>query len=328
MAKPATRPQPRLLDQVRLAIRLHQYSPQTEKAYLSWIKRFIRFHRLKHPGEMNRKEVEAFLSHLAMERHVSPATQNQALAAILFLYRKVLDQELPWLKDVVRAKPKRRVPVVLSKEEVGLLLSQCTPTQMLPAQLLYGAGLRLMECLRLRVGDLDYSRGTIRVHAGKGGKDRVTVLPENLVKALRAQIAYVRTLHEADLEQGFGEARLPVSLARRFGSGSRAIHWQYLFPSRKLSADQRQPDKIYRWHIHRSALRKAVTSAASKAGINKRVTCHTLRHAFATHLLESGTDIRTIQQLLGHKDLKTTMIYTHVVKRGALGVISPLDAVR
>lgn len=316
---------PRLLEQVRNQLRLHQYSFDTERTYIHWIKRYVLFHKKRHPKGMGKIEVQAFLTHLAVNRGVSPSTQNLALAAILFMYQKVLEIELPWLDDVVRAKPKQRVPVVLSTQEVQRLFQHCRPSQLLPVQMLYGCGLRLMECLRLRVGDLDFSRHTVRVHAGKGGKDRVTVLPDNLVDLLRLQINLVETQHQQDLVLGYGESKLPYSLRRKLGKSSKRFYWQFLFPSQNISADPREPTRHYRWHVHRSAVRKAVTAAASQAKINKRVTCHTLRHSFATHLLESGTDIRTIQQLLGHKDVKTTMIYTHVTKRGALGAVSPLD---
>ena len=315
----------RLLERVRNAIRVRQYSLATEKAYSGWIVRFIMFHHKRHPAEMAKPEVEAFLSYLAVNRKVSPSTQNQALQAILFLYRHVLGIDLPWLDNVIRAKPKRRVPVVLSRVEVRLLLESVAPAQHLPASLMYGAGLRVSECLRLRVGDLDFSRHTVRIYAGKGGKDRVTVLPDNLEEALNAQIDYVRALHNRDITEGMGFARLPLALQRKLGKSSRRFYWQYLFPGARVSDDPLNPDASYRWHIHSTTMRKAIGLAAGKARINKRVTCHTLRHSFATHLLESGTDIRTIQQLLGHNDLRTTMIYTHVVERGALGARSPLD---
>jgi len=317
--------EPLLLDRVRYALRVRQYSLATEKTYLGWIRKFILFHGKRHPAEMAKTEIEAYLSYLAVKRQISPATQNQALQALLFLYRYVLEIDLPWLDDVVRAKPKRRVPVVLSRREVRLLLENVMASRHLVASLMYGAGLRVTECLRLRVGDLDFSRRTIRIHAGKGGKDRVTVLPDNLAHALDVQIACVRAFHEHDVAAGNGFAKLPRALRRKLGTSSRRFFWQFLFPSTQLSEDPREPGAFYRWHVHPSTVRKAIGLAAVKARIDKRVTCHTLRHSFATHMLESGTDIRTIQQLLGHADLKTTMIYTHVVERGAFGARSPLD---
>ena len=317
--------EPRLLDRVRYAIRVRQYSLATEKTYLGWIRRFILFHGKRHPADMAKAEIEAFLSHLAVKRQVSPSTQNQALQALLFMYRFVLEIELPWLDDVVRAKPKRRVPVVLSRNEARLLLENVPVAQRLIASLMYGAGLRVTECLRLRVGDLDFSRHTIRIHSGKGGKDRITILPDNLAEALQEQIAGVKAFHEHDIASGGGFAKLPTALRRKLGKSSRRFFWQFLFPSNQVSEDPREAGAFYRWHVHASTVRKAIGRAAAKTGINKRVTCHTLRHSFATHLLESGTDIRTIQQLLGHNDLKTTMIYTHVVERGAFGARSPLD---
>jgi integron integrase len=318
-------PKTRLLDRVRDAIRLRQYSMATERAYVGWTRRLILFHGKRHPAEMKKREVESFLTYLAVKRKVSPATQNQALQAIIFLYRHVLDIDLPWLDEVVRAKPKRRVPVVLSRQEIALVIENTPPAQRLPISLMYGAGLRVSECLRLRVGDLDFSRHTVRIHAGKGSKDRVSVLPDNLKDALAAQLACVRLYHDRDTSIGMGSAKLPRALQRKLGASSCQFHWQYLFPSTQISADPREPGKKYRWHLQPTTMRRAIGSATKKSGINKRVTCHTLRHSFATHLLESGTDIRTILQLLGHKDLRTTMIYTHVVERGAFGARSPLD---
>lgn len=315
----------KLLTQLSHAIRVRQYSLSTEKTYTQWARRFIIFHNKQHPAKMGKVEIEAFLTYLAVRRQVSPSTQNQALQAILFLYREVLHQTPPWMDDVVRAKPKKRVPVVLNKDEVQRLLDQCVGDNKLPATLLYGSGLRVMECLSLRIGDLDLSRRTVRIHAGKGGKDRVSVLPDQLLQQLEARINWVKSLHDRDLSLGFGEAKLPSALRHKIGTSSKRFFWQYVFPSRHHSSDPHNRSQRYRWHIHPTTLRRGISKAALKAGINKRVTCHTLRHSFATHLLESGTDIRTIQQLLGHKDVSTTMIYTHVIQRGALGAISPLD---
>lgn len=316
---------PSLIEETRNAIRLRQYSMATERVYVQWIRRLIRYHRDKHPRELSKKDVESFLSYLAVQRKVSPSTQNQALQAILFLYRIVLEIELPWLEDVVRAKPKRRVPVVLSKLEVQKMLSLCRGEARLSVHLLYGSGLRAMESIRLRVGDVDINRQTIRVHCGKGGKDRVTVLPQNLIGEVKDQLTWVRHLHQRDLASGLGEAFLPTAFHRKIGKASKHICWQYLFPSQRITNDPRKPGRKARCHIHASTLRRTVSNAAAQAGIEKRVTCHTLRHSFATHLLEAGTDIRTIQKLLGHSRLDTTMIYTHVINRGAMGVISPLD---
>lgn len=311
---------------MRDSIRVRQYSLSTERTYLQWVRRFIYFHNKAHPKDMGKEEIEAFLTYLAVHRKVSPSTQNQALQAILFLYRFVLELDLPWLDDVIRAKPKRRMPVVLSKAEAVSLIENCDGDARLPASFLYGSGLRAMECLRLRVGDIDFPRRTVRIHAGKGGKDRVTVMADQLLDPMEAQLAWVRTLHEKDLSVGLGRARMPLALQRKLGKSSKKFYWQFIFPSQVISEDPREPGDFYRWHVHQSTLRRAVARAAIRSGINKRVTCHTLRHSFATHLLESGTDIRTIQQLLGHRDVKTTMIYTHVVERGMIGARSPLDA--
>lgn len=321
-------PKTRLLDQVKNAIRLRQYSMSTERSYISWIRRYILFHEKRHPAEMGKIEIEQFLTYLAVNRSVAPSTQNQALQAILFLYANVLNTQLAWMDNVIRAKPKRRVPVVLSQEETGILLSSMPPAHLLPASLMYGSGLRISECQSLRVGDIDFSRKTVRVHDGKGGKDRVTVLPDNLTELLNAQLAHVKSEHERDLAMNMGRAQLPKALQKKIGISSKRFYWQYVFPSKQYSQDPRMDGIKSRWHVHPTTVRKAIAFAAKKADINKRVTCHTLRHTFATHLLESGTDIRTIQLLLGHKDVKTTMIYTHVVERGAFGAISPLDRLR
>ena len=315
----------RLLDRARDAIRVRQYSLATEKSYLDWMKRFILFHDKRHPAEMGKVELEAFLTHLAVNRAVSPSTQNQALQALLFLYRQVLEVELPWLNDVVRAKPKLRLPVILSPKEVRALLSHMPTSMRLPASLMYGSGLRVTECLRLRVGDLDFSRHTIRINSGKGGKDRITVLPDNLEESLQEQLSWLSIIHRRDLDEGFGFARLPQALQVKLGKSSNRFFWQYLFPSGSRAEDPHNPGMWHRWHIHPTTIRRAIAAAALETKIPKRVTCHTLRHSFATHLLESGTDIRTIQSLLGHSNLNTTMIYTHVVQRGALGARSPLD---
>lgn len=316
---------PKLLEQMSDSIRLHQYSMATERAYLHWVRRFILFHGKRHPKDMGKEEVEAFLTHLAVNRKVAPSTQNVALASILYLYNKVFDLDLPWLDDVVRAKPRQRIPVVLTKQEVASLLDKCRYSQQLPVSVMYGSGLRLMECARLRVGDLDFDRHTIRIHSGKGGKDRVTILPGKLEAALKKQIALVACVHEQDLAVGAGSAKLPKALNRKIGTSSKRFYWQYLFPGAVRTKDPRNEHRNARWHIHPSSVQKAVTDASKRANIRKRVTCHTLRHSFATHLLETGTDIRTIQKLLGHSDLNTTMIYTHVVAQGALGARSPLD---
>lgn len=256
-------PKPRLLDRVRDAIRLRHYSLATEKAYVSWVRRLILFHGMKHPAEMEKPEVEAFLTYLASKRNVSPSTQNQALQAILFLFRHVLGTELPWLDEVVRAKPKRRVPVVLSREEIRLIIENTPPAHRLPISLMYGAGLRVTECLRLRVGDLDFSRHTIRIHAGKGGKDRVTVLPDNLEEALNAQVACVRLFHDRDVSIGMGCAKLPFALQRKLGTSSSRLYWQYLFPSTQISEDPLEPGKKSRWHVQTTTMRKAIASATA-----------------------------------------------------------------
>lgn len=316
---------PTLLDQVRNAIRVRHYSLRTEKAYVQWIKRFILFHNKRHPKNLGKEALETFLTYLAVNRQVSASTQNQALNAILFLYRHVLALEPPWVDNVVRAKYSRRLPTVLSQQEVNSLLTHVPRKYWLIAALMYGSGFRCLEVLRLRVCDIDLARMMIKIHRGKGDKDRVTLLPENLAAHLEKQIAYVRALHLVDCEQGYGYARLPFALQRKLNKSSREICWQYLFPASTISIDPRDASFSTRHHIHESSLQRAIKIAAKRAGLPKRITSHTLRHCFATHLLESGTDIRTIQELLGHSSVETTMIYTHVVDRGHLGAVSPLD---
>jgi len=313
--------EPRLLDRVRAAIRTKGYSIRTEQAYVDWIRRFILFHNKRHPDEMGKREVEAFLTHLAVNRNVAP---NQALCSLLFLYRVVMERELPWLDDVTRAKKPSRLPVVLTADEAARLLNKLQGEKWLMASLLYGAGLRLIECLRLRVQDIEFDRKQILVRNGKGGKDRVTVLPGPVAKPLRRQIDRVRTIHEEDLSEGYGEVYLPFALERKYPHAATAFGWQYIFPAGKRSRDPRS-NRIRRHHVGEAVLQRAVKQAVRDACIGKPASCHSLRHSFATHLLERGYDIRTVQELLGHKDIRTTQIYTHVMGRGALGVMSPLD---
>jgi len=315
---------PRLLDQVREAIRCRYYSRRTEEAYVHWIKRFIYFSGRRHPRELGEAEVTAFLSHLAVERKVAAGTQNQAMSALLFLYRHVLQLELGWLQGIERATRLPRLPAVLTREEVEQVLGQLQGTRWLIASLLYGSGLRVLECLRLRVKDLDFSYGQVLVRDGKGDKDRVTMLPQKLAGPLRAHLERVRRLHLRDLEAGFGEVHLPFALARKYPRAGKEWAWQYVFPSAHRSADP-QDGVIRRHHLDESVPQRAVKAALRACGIAKHASCHTLRHSFATHLLESGYDIRTVQELLGHSDVSTTMIYTHVLNKGARGVRSPLD---
>lgn len=317
---------PRLLDQVRARLRVKHYSVRTEQAYVGWIRRFILTNGKRHPREMGGPEVETFLTRLATERNVAAGTQNQALAALLFLYREVLGEELPWMDGVVRAKRPRRLPVVLTRDEVRHLLAGLSGRNWLMAGLLYGAGMRLMECLRLRVKDVDFDRRDIIVREGKGNKDRHVPLPQVLVAPLRDQLAAARLLHASDLAAGFGAVYLPHALARKYPRAAREWGWQYVFPSVQRSRDPRS-GAIRRHHMDEKNLQRAIRGARLEAGIAKPATCHTLRHSFATHLLEDGHDIRTIQELLGHKDVTTTQIYTHVLNRGGQGVLSPLDRV-
>ncbi len=315
---------PKLLDQVRQQIRLRNYSIRTERVYAEWIKRFIRFHAYRHPAEMGAAEIEAYLTHLAVKRDVSASTQNQALAALLFLYKEVLKQELPWLDNVVRAKRPQHMPVVLTRDEVQRVLARLSGVPWLVASLLYGAGLRLTEALRLRVKDVEFSRREILVRDGKGQKDRVTVLPGTVMVALQEHLLKVKSLHERDLAEGFGRANLPYALARKYPNAAAEWGWQFVFPSANRSEDPRGAG-TFRHHIHEKTIQRHVREAVRQAGVIKPATPHTLRHCFATHLLEAGQDIRTVQELLGHADVKTTMIYTHVLNRGGLAVLSPLD---
>lgn len=317
---------PRLLDQVRDALRVRHYSLRTEESYAQWIKRFILFHDKRHPLDMGEQEITAFLTDLAVQKHVAPSTQNQALAAILFLYKQVLGQELGWMDDIVRAKRHERIPEVLSVSQVQSLLAHLDGTYRLMAQLLYGTGMRLMEAVRLRVKDVDFHYRQITVRDGKGSKDRVTVLPDSLIPLLRAHLERVQALHQRDLEAGGGSVYLPYALSRKYPNAQREWAWQYVFPAPGRSRDPRSGVER-RHHIYEKNLQRAIKQAALRARLSSRVTTHTLRHSFATHLLESGSDIRTVQELLGHSDVKTTMIYTHVLQRGGRGVRSPLDAI-
>jgi integron integrase len=314
----------KLLDQVRDAIRVKQYSPRTEEAYVEWITRYILFHHKRHPSEMGVPEIEAFLTHLAVERQVAASTQNQALYALIFLYREVLNQDLDGQINSVRAKKPQRLPTVLSREQVLKLIGFLPAPYQLIAKLLYGSGLRLNECLQLRVKDVDLARCQITVHDGKGKKDRVTVLPTTLIPFLQDHLRHVKELHADDLSQGHGSVPLPFALERKYTNASREWPWQYVFPADRLSQDP-HTGVFYRDHVGARGLQAAIKQAARQAGIDKRVSPHTFRHSFATHLLESGSDIRTVQELLGHKDVRTTMIYTHVLQRGGLAVRSPLD---
>ncbi len=304
-------------------MRLKHYSYRTEEAYVDWVRRFILFHNKRHPTEMDAPEIRAFLAYLAQERNVSASTQNQALSAILFLYRQVLHREIePILPS--SAKRPERLPTVLTREEVLQVISRLSGTHKLMAQLLYGSGLRLMECVRLRVKDIDFEYKTITVRDGKGEKDRITPLPDTVIPDLQRQVERVRILHEEDLADGYGAVYLPYALEKKYPNAARELIWQYVFPAPKRSLDPRSGEER-RHHLHPSGLQRAVKRAAHKAGLQKRATCHTLRHSFATHLLQAGYDIRTVQELLGHKDVRTTMIYTHVLQRGGLAVRSPLD---
>lgn len=320
---PGTRPK-KLLDVMRGRIRAKHYSRRTEEAYINWIRRYILFHGKRHPREMGVPEIQDFLTHLAVGKNVAASTQNQAFSAILFLYREVLEIELDGRIDAVRAKTPKRVPTVLTKEEARLVLGQLRGTPLLVASLLYGSGLRAIESVRLRIKDLDFARREITVRAGKGAKDRRTMLPESAIHLLQAHLRTVKQQHQQDLANGYGTVYLPYALAQKYKQAEREWIWQYVFPSSRLSTDPRSGVR-QRHHLDESVVRKAVRNAAKTASITKHVTCHTFRHSFATHLLEAGYDIRTVQELLGHEDVSTTMIYTHVLNKGGHGVRSPLD---
>jgi integron integrase len=315
------------LDAIRRRLKAKHYSLRTERSYLGWIKRFILANGKRHPRDLSGPEVEAFLSRLATDGKVAASTQNQALSALLFLYREVLGLQLPWMENVVRAKRPQRLPVVLTQGEVARLLARIDGRDWLMASLLYGAGLRLMECVRLRVKDVDFGRNEIVVRDGKGAKDRRTVLPASLAEPLVKQIERALLVHADDLAQGVGEVWLPYALARKYPNAARQPGWQYVFPASQVSEDP-SSGKRRRHHLDEKVLQRAVKSAAAAAGLHKPASCHTLRHSFATHMLEAGYDIRTIQELLGHADVATTQIYTHVLNRGPGGVRSPLDARR
>jgi len=315
---------PRLLDEVRDALRRRHYSYRTEQSYTDWIKRFIFFSDKRHPRDMGAPEVTAFLTHLARDRDVAAATQNQALAALLFLYKEVLGQALPWLDQIERAKRPVRLPTVLSVAEIQRLLSQLQGTKWLMASLLYGSGLRLRECLKLRVKDIDFDYRQILVRDAKGGKDRVTMLPQSVIEPLQKHLTRVRALHERDVASGHGDVELPNAIARKYPRAPHEWGWKFVFPSHKLSVDRRT-GVIRRHHVFENYLIRGVKEATRAARITKHVSCHTLRHSFATHLLEGGQDIRTVQELLGHSSVETTMIYTHVLNKGGRGVSSPLD---
>lgn len=316
---------PKLLDQVRFKIRAMRYSLKTERSYCYWITRFIRYHQYKHPREMRVTHVSDFLSWLAVDQHVAASTQNVALNAIIFLYKQVLGLELAWFgNDILRAQKPKRLPVVLSPDEVKRLMSYITGDHWLMANFLYGSGLRISECIRLRFQDINLEYKQIIVRSGKGNKDRVTILPESLIASIELQLQKVKTRHQSELAQGYGSVYLPYALDRKYPKAKFELAWQWVFFAKSRSVDPRSGE-VRLHHAHDRALQNAVKKAVALAELNKKASCHTLRHSFATHLLENGYDIRTIQELLGHKDVKTTMIYTHVMNKGGLGVKSPID---
>jgi len=314
---------PKLLDIVRTELRTRHYSIRTEKAYLGWIKRFILFHNKQHPSNLGTSEIRSFINYLAIKKKVSASTQNQALQSILFLYKQILKTEVGWIEEIKRVERIRHIPVVFSRKEAKIILSNMKGVTRLIASLLYGSGLRLNECLRLRIKDIDFDYKQIIIRDGKGEKDRRTTLPLSLVRALQKQIKRVKAIHQGDLKKGFGKAPLPYALSQKYPNAGKEFGWQFLFPAENLSYDEKQKFK-FRYHIHSSTIQKAIKEALKKSEINKAGSPHTFRHSFATHLLDSGQDIRTVQELLGHKSVKTTMIYTHVLKT-VMGVKSPLD---
>lgn len=315
---------PKLLDQLRESLRSRHYSRRTEETYCQWVRRFIYFHGVRHPREMAEPEINAFLTHLAVKGKVSASTQNQALSALLFLYRHVLGREIGDLGEVVRARKPKRLPVVMTVNEVKAVFGHLAGDKWLMASLMYGGGLRLMECLRLRIQDLDFERREIIIRDGKGGKDRRTMLPESLVTPLKAHLEEVRKIHLKDLADGWGRVELPHALERKYPNAPGEWRWQWVFPQENRWRNTKTGEQG-RHHVHETLLQRAVREAVARASIVKRVGCHTFRHCFATHLLEAGYDIRTIQELLGHKDVSTTMIYTHVLNKGGHGVKSPMD---
>jgi integron integrase len=321
---PAVDRKPKLLDRLSEALRSRHYSRRTEATYIHWVRRFIFFHHVRHPQEMAEPEINAFLTHLAVKEHVSASTQNQALCAIIFLYRYVLEKKIGDLGEVIRARKPKRLPVVMTREEVRAVIGKLTGDKKLMASLMYGTGLRLMECLRLRVQDIDFGRSEITVRDGKGEKDRRTMLPESVKKHLQEHLLKVKAIHAKDLSDGLGRVLMPDALDRKYPNAPAEWIWQWVFPQEKRWKNSKA-GKEGRHHIDSSLLQKSFKQAVVKSGITKRATCHTLRHSFATHLLEDGYDIRTVQELLGHNDVRTTMIYTHVLHKGGLGVRSPVD---
>jgi integron integrase len=324
-AQPA-RP-PKLLEQLRQALRSRHYSRKTEQSYCHWVKRFVRFHNLRHPSKLGESEINAFLSHLALKRKVSASTQTQALSAILFLYQRVLKRELGHIGDLIRARRPKRLPVVMTRDEARIVLGHLEGQAWLMASLMYGAGLRLMECLHLRVQDVDFAANQITVRSGKGFKDRITMLPQAAKQPLMDHLVLVKRTHERDLAEGYGRVTLPHALARKYPNAPSEWRWQFVFPQkhRWMNAKTREQG---RHHVDESIPQRALRAAVRAAGLTKRISCHTFRHSFATHLLEAGYDIRTVQELLGHKDVRTTMVYTHVLNRGGRGVKSPMDLIQ